>query len=38
MSAPLNDAMLLGRDEPPTAREIDTLADDAVRTFLAAYR
>lgn len=38
MSAPLNEAMLLGRDDPPTAREIATLADDAVRTFLAAYR
>jgi AcrR family transcriptional regulator len=38
MSAPLNEAMLLGKDEPPTTREINKLADNAVRTFLAAYR
>jgi AcrR family transcriptional regulator len=37
MSAPLNKAMLLGADEPPTAREIRKLADDAVRAFLAIY-
>jgi TetR/AcrR family transcriptional repressor of mexJK operon len=38
MSAPLNQAMLLGKDDPPTTHEIATLADNAVRTFLAAYR
>ena len=38
MSAPLNEAMLLGKDDAPTTREINTLADKAVRTFLAAYR
>jgi AcrR family transcriptional regulator len=37
MSAPLNQAMLLGRDRPLTKRELERHADDAVRTFLAAY-
>ncbi len=38
MSAPLNEAMLLGKDEPLTRREINKLADNAVRAFLAVYR
>jgi TetR/AcrR family transcriptional regulator, mexJK operon transcriptional repressor len=37
MAQPINQAMLLGRDEPPTTREIRRHADNAVRTFLAAY-
>lgn len=37
MSAPLNQAMLLGHDGPPTTREINRWADRGVRTFLAAY-
>lgn len=37
MSAPLNHAMLLGHDRPLTKRELERHADDAVRTFLAAY-
>ncbi len=37
MSAPLNQAMLLGQDDPPTTREINRWADGGVRTFLAAY-
>ena len=37
MSAPLNRAMLLGRDEPPPARELRRYADEGVRAFLAAY-
>jgi TetR/AcrR family transcriptional regulator, mexJK operon transcriptional repressor len=37
MSAPLNQAMLLGRDDPASEREIERHADDGVRTFLAAY-
>ena len=37
MAAPLNQAMLLGHDEPPTTREINKWADTGVRTFLAAY-
>ncbi|MFI5041542.1 MAG: TetR/AcrR family transcriptional regulator [Acidimicrobiales bacterium] len=36
MSAPINQAMLLGRDAT-SAREIERHADDGVRTFLAAY-
>jgi TetR/AcrR family transcriptional repressor of mexJK operon len=35
MSAPLNEAMLLGRDEPPT--DLARHADAGVRAFLAAY-
>jgi TetR/AcrR family transcriptional repressor of mexJK operon len=38
LSAPLNEAMLLGKDDAPTTREINKLADKAVRTFLTAYR
>jgi TetR/AcrR family transcriptional regulator, mexJK operon transcriptional repressor len=38
MSAPLNEAMLLGKDEALTAREIGKQAGSAVRTFLSAYR
>jgi AcrR family transcriptional regulator len=37
MAAPLNQAMLLGHDEPPTTRQINKWADTGVRTFLAAY-
>jgi TetR/AcrR family transcriptional repressor of mexJK operon len=38
MSAPLNDAMLLGHDGPPDAADLDRYADSGVRVFLAAYR
>jgi TetR/AcrR family transcriptional repressor of mexJK operon len=38
MSAPINQAMLLGDDKPLARKEIQQLADAAVRTFLAAYR
>jgi TetR/AcrR family transcriptional repressor of mexJK operon len=38
MSAPLNEAMLLGKDESLSAREIKQLGDGAVRVFLTAYR
>ncbi|MGZ4620078.1 MAG: TetR/AcrR family transcriptional regulator [Frankiaceae bacterium] len=37
MSAPLNDAMLLGTDAPPDSTDLDQWADAGVRTFLAAY-
>ncbi len=37
MSAPVNQAMLLGHDDPPTTRQINSWADSGVRTFLAAY-
>jgi TetR/AcrR family transcriptional repressor of mexJK operon len=37
MSAPLNQAMLLGRAEAASKREIERHADVGVRTFLAAY-
>ncbi len=37
MSAPLNQAMLLGRDDALTKNELDRHVDDGVRTFLAAY-
>jgi TetR/AcrR family transcriptional regulator, mexJK operon transcriptional repressor len=36
MSAPVNQAMLLGRDDPDPA-ELDRFADGGVRAFLAAY-
>ena len=38
MSIPLNQAMLLGDDEPATPAELDRHADAGVRAFLAAYR
>lgn len=38
MSIPLNEAMLLGEDEPATPAELQCYADAGVRTFLAAYR
>jgi TetR/AcrR family transcriptional repressor of mexJK operon len=38
MSAPLNQAMLLGTDETPTPADLNRYADSGVRTFLAAYR
>jgi AcrR family transcriptional regulator len=37
MSAPLNQAMLLGRHHTVSKRELDRHADEGVRTFLAAY-
>jgi AcrR family transcriptional regulator len=37
MSAPLNEAMLLGDDGPHDSADIERWADDGVRTFLAAY-
>jgi TetR/AcrR family transcriptional repressor of mexJK operon len=37
MSAPVNQAMLLGDDGPPDPSDIDRWANEAVRTFLAAY-
>jgi TetR/AcrR family transcriptional regulator, mexJK operon transcriptional repressor len=37
MAAPINQAMLLGRDDPPTTRQLNRWADSGVRTFLAAY-
>lgn len=38
MSEPLNAAMLLGESGPPSRSSINRWADQAVRTFLAAYR
>jgi TetR/AcrR family transcriptional repressor of mexJK operon len=38
MSAPVNQAMLLGQDDAPATREINRWADSGARTFLAAYR
>ena len=38
MSIPLNEAMLLGEDEPATAAQLRRYADAGVRAFLAAYR
>jgi TetR/AcrR family transcriptional regulator, mexJK operon transcriptional repressor len=38
MSIPLNQAMLLGEDEPATPSQLDRYADAGVRAFLAAYR
>ena len=37
MSAPINRAMLLGDDGPPSASDLDTWADGGVGAFLAAY-
>jgi TetR/AcrR family transcriptional repressor of mexJK operon len=37
MSAPVNRAMLLGRDEAPEPAELDRWAAEGVRTFLAAF-
>ena len=37
LAAPLNEAMLLGRDEAPTTRQVNRWADNGVRTFLAAF-
>jgi hypothetical protein len=37
MSAPINEAMLLGRDEAPGPAHIRRHADSGVRAFLAAY-
>ena len=38
MSAPVNQAMMLGSDSIPGGRELNRYADAGVRTFLAAYR
>ncbi len=38
MSIPLNQAMLLGENEPATPSELRRYADTGVRAFLAAYR
>jgi TetR/AcrR family transcriptional regulator, mexJK operon transcriptional repressor len=37
MSIPLNQAMLLGNDEPPPTLELDRYAEAGVSVFLAAY-
>src|SRR4051812_36075772 len=37
MSSPLNEAMLLGREKPPPAAELDRHVRAGVRVFLAAY-
>ena len=37
MSIPLNQAMLLGEDEPATGAELNRYADAGVRAFLAAH-
>ncbi len=37
MSSPLNEAMLLGREEPPLGAELDRHVRTGVRVFLAAY-
>ncbi len=37
MSTPLNGAMLLGDDEPPSKQDLERYADSGVRVFLAAY-
>jgi AcrR family transcriptional regulator len=37
MSIPLNEAMLLGDDDPPSAADLGRYADAGVRVFLAAY-
>jgi TetR/AcrR family transcriptional regulator, mexJK operon transcriptional repressor len=38
MSIPLNQAMLLGDDQPAAPGELNSYADAGVRTFLAAHR
>ena len=38
MSAPVNQAMMLGSDSIPSRRELNRYADAGVRAFLAAYR
>jgi AcrR family transcriptional regulator len=38
MSMPVNQAMLLGEDEPATPAELDRYVDAGVKTFLGAYR
>jgi hypothetical protein len=37
MSAPVNRAMLLGDDQPPTQEELGRIAESGVRVFMAAY-
>jgi TetR/AcrR family transcriptional regulator, mexJK operon transcriptional repressor len=38
MSIPLNQAMLLGQDQPATPAQLNRYADAGVRTFLAAHQ
>jgi TetR/AcrR family transcriptional repressor of mexJK operon len=38
MSIPLNQAMLLGENEPATPTQLNRYADAGVRAFLAAHR
>jgi hypothetical protein len=38
MSAPINQAMLLGPDSIPAPTDLNRFADAGVRAFLAAYR
>jgi TetR/AcrR family transcriptional repressor of mexJK operon len=38
MSMPVNQAMLLGEDEPATPAQLDRYLDAGVKTFLRAYR
>lgn len=37
LSAPVNQAMLLGHDESPASADLDRYVDSGVRVFLAAY-
>jgi hypothetical protein len=37
MAVPLNEAMLLGLDKPPSRKTLDHHATTAVATFLAAF-
>lgn len=37
MGAPVNAAMLLGLDKPPSPTELDRWAEESVKTFLAAF-
>ncbi|HUO69326.1 MAG TPA: hypothetical protein VMU39_01005 [Solirubrobacteraceae bacterium] len=37
MSIPLNEAMLLGRDDPPPSADLDRYARAGVSVFLGAY-
>jgi TetR/AcrR family transcriptional repressor of mexJK operon len=37
MGVPLNEAMLLGLEKPPSAKKLDHFATTAVATFLAAF-
>jgi hypothetical protein len=37
MSIPLNNAMLLGNNDPPATADLDKYAQTGVQVFLAAY-